>query len=115
MNYVSRSQKPYLQKHDYNFGRDPGTNIGARTKDIYVLWEHKTLATEDAYIKMRLRSTKPVSWETLDTLVYCIKENVLKSHAEWVISSNHRTAPGNKKCHNDNKDLLLTSVWYGVM
>jgi len=43
-----------LHMHDYNFGRDPGTNVGARTKDIYEhnLWEHKTLATEDTYIKM---------------------------------------------------------------
>jgi hypothetical protein len=80
MNYISRFQKPYLQKHDYNLGRDPSTDIRARTKDIYVLWEHKTRATEDAYIKMWLYSSKQVSWEILDTLMDCMKENVLKFH-----------------------------------
>jgi hypothetical protein len=58
--YITLS-KPYLQKHDYNLGRDPSTDIRARTKDIYVLWEHKTRATEDAYIKMWLYSSKQVS------------------------------------------------------
>jgi hypothetical protein len=109
MSYASRTQKPYLQDHDYNIGRDPGTNTRARTKDIYVLWEHKTLATEDAYIKMWGRSSKPVPWETLDTLMYCTKENILKFHTEWAISSNHRTVPGNKTRRNDNRNLFFSS------